>query len=94
MGIGGICECLSLRTGFPFGHYFFTDLMGPKILDVPALLVLAYLGIGYCSWVLGVVLLGHRSKPLTRTGIFALACVAGIHHDGVGPVDGCDLVNS
>jgi putative membrane protein len=76
MGIGAICECLSLRTGFPFGNYFFTDLMGPKILDVPVLLVLAYLGIGYCSWVLGVVLLGYRNKLLTRTGIFALACVA------------------
>ena len=77
MGIGGICECLSLRTGFPFGHYFFTDLMGPKILQVPILLVLAYLGIGYCSWVLGVVLLGYRSKPPTVPGMFALACVAG-----------------
>jgi len=77
MGVGGICECLSLRTGFPFGHYFFTDLMGPKILDVPVFLVLAYLGIGYCSWVLGVVLLGYRNKPLTTAGGFALACVAG-----------------
>jgi len=76
MGIGGMCECLSLRNGFPFGHYYFTDLMGRKILDVPILLVLAYLGIGYCSWVLGVVLLGYRNKPLTRTGIFALACIA------------------
>lgn len=77
MGVGGICECLSLRTGFPFGHYFFTDLMGPKILEVPVLLVLAYLGIGYCSWVLAVVLLGYRSKPPTSAGVFALACVAG-----------------
>lgn len=77
MGVGGICECLSLRTGFPFGHYYFTDLMGPKVLDVPVLLVLAYLGIGYCSWVVGVVLLGYRSTPLTRAGVFALACVAG-----------------
>lgn len=76
MGIGCICESLSLRTGFPFGHYFFTDLMGPKLLDIPILLVLAYLGIGYCSWVLGVVLLGYRNKPLTTKGIFTLACVA------------------
>jgi len=77
MGIGGMCECLSLRTGFPFGHYYFTDLMGPKALQVPILLVLAYLGIGYCSWVLAVVLLGYLSRPLTRMGMFSLASVAG-----------------
>jgi putative membrane protein len=76
MGIGGICECLSLRTGFPFGHYYFTDLMGPKILEVPVLLVLAYLGIGYCSWVLGVVLLGYRTRALSTAGVFVLALVA------------------
>ena len=33
MGVGGISESLSLRTGFPFGHYVFTDLMGPKIFE-------------------------------------------------------------
>ena len=38
-GTGTICESLSLRTGFPFGHYFFTGLMGPKIFDLPVLLV-------------------------------------------------------
>jgi uncharacterized membrane protein len=74
--VGGACESLSLRTGFPFGHYYFTDLMGPKVLQVPVLLVLAYLGIGYCSGVLAVVLLGYRSKPLTKVEMFTLACVA------------------
>jgi putative membrane protein len=77
MGIGGICESLSVHTGFPFGHYYFTDLMGPKIFEIPILLVLAYLGIGYCSWALGVVLLGYRSKRLSMAGAFALACVSG-----------------
>jgi uncharacterized membrane protein len=23
-------ENLSIRTGFPFGHYYFTDVMGPS----------------------------------------------------------------
>jgi hypothetical protein len=29
-----------LRTGFPFGHYYFTDVMGPKIFQLPVLLLL------------------------------------------------------
>lgn len=63
--VGSIGESLSLRTGFPFGHYFFTGLMGPKVFDLPVLLVMAYLGIGYCSWVLALLILGYGAKPLS-----------------------------
>src|ERR1700691_4543286 len=59
LGVAGVCEQLSLRTGFPFGRYYFTQVMGPKLLGLPLLLVLAYLGIGYCAWVLGLLVLGH-----------------------------------
>ncbi len=72
LGVAAVCESLSLRTGFPFGHYYFTSLMGPKLLQVPMLLVLAYLGIGYCSWVLALLILGYRDKPLTGARVIAL----------------------
>lgn len=52
LGFGGLAEIISLRTGFPFGHHYFTDAMGPQVLHVPVLLVLAYLAIGYVFWVL------------------------------------------
>jgi putative membrane protein len=78
LGIGCLCESLSLRTGFPFGHYFFTSLMGPKVLDVPILLVLAYLGIGYCSWVLAVLILRHRDKPVSGAHLVALPLLASL----------------
>ena len=73
-----VCESLSLRTGFPFGHYFFTGLMGPKIFDLPVLLVMAYLGIGYCSWVLALLILGSRDKPLSGAGVVALPLLASL----------------
>jgi putative membrane protein len=76
LSVGALCESLSLRTGFPFGHYYFTNLMGPKVIQVPILLVLAYLGIGYCSWVLSLLILGHRNKPITRTRVIALPVLA------------------
>jgi putative membrane protein len=64
LGIGTLFEIVSLRTGFPFGHYRFTDLMGPKLFDLPILLVLAYVGMGYLSWVLGLTILGYQNEPL------------------------------
>src|SRR5580704_9494462 len=78
LGVASISETLGLRTGFPFGHYHFTSLMGPKLLQMPVLLVLAYLGIGYCSWVLGLLILGYRRKPLTGAGVVALPLLASL----------------
>jgi putative membrane protein len=45
--IGGLIETFGVLTGFPFGQYYFTDVMGPKIFVVPIFLGLAYVGMGY-----------------------------------------------
>jgi uncharacterized membrane protein len=78
LGVGALCESLSLRTGFPFGHYYFTSFMGPKVLQVPILLLLAYLGIGYCSWVLALLILGFRNQPLTGARVITLPLLASL----------------
>jgi uncharacterized membrane protein len=56
--VGNVFENLSIATGFPFGHYTFTERMGPKILEVPVLLGLAYIGMGYLSWMAAQSILG------------------------------------
>ena len=71
--IGNLFENLSILTGFPFGHYHFTDVMGPKILQVPILLGLAYIGIGYISWTLGFLIV---RGPLTGLRILTTPLVA------------------
>jgi len=76
LSVAGASESLSLRTGFPFGHYYFTDVMGPKILGLPVLLVLAYLGIGYCSWVVAVFIFGEKGKAIRGLKIVAVPAVA------------------
>jgi uncharacterized membrane protein len=35
--ISNISENLGVATGFPFGHYFYTDALGPKLGYVPLL---------------------------------------------------------
>jgi len=72
LGFGAVAESISLRTGFPFGHYYFTEVMGPKILQVPFFLALAYLGIGYVSWILALLILGYLDKPITGARVLAL----------------------
>jgi putative membrane protein len=76
LGVATLSESISLRTGFPFGHYYFTNVMGPKVFSLPVLLVLAYLGIGYCSWVLSLLILGYRGQTLTGKRVIALPLLA------------------
>lgn len=76
IGTASLAETLSLRTGFPFGNYYFTDVMGPKLFGLPFLLVLAYLGIGYCAWIVALLILGYRDAPLRGTRLVATPLLA------------------
>src|SRR6266849_1624151 len=38
--VSGIMENMSILTGFPFGHYYYTDALGPKVTLVPLLITL------------------------------------------------------
>jgi uncharacterized membrane protein len=66
--VGDALENIGVRTGFPFGLYYFTGVMGPKLSVVPVLLALAYVGMAYLSWIVACSILsgfhdrlaGHR----------------------------------
>jgi putative membrane protein len=74
--IGNVFENLGVATGFPFGHYYFTDAMGPKLFQVPILLGLAYVGMGYLSWTLGRVIVGNLRSPFVGARVIMLPLVA------------------
>ena len=57
-------ETLSILTGFPFGHYFYTDNLGPKLWLVPLLIMPAYFSMGYIAWTLAHVLLDRFDDRL------------------------------
>jgi putative membrane protein len=50
--------------------------MGPKLFDLPILLALAYLGIGYSSWVLSLVILNHQNERLSGKTLVLVPVVA------------------
>ena len=74
--VGGVFEYVGVRTGFPFGHYYFTALMGPKLSVVPILLGLAYVGMGYLSWILAVVILGGMRNPISGSRVVTMPLIA------------------
>jgi putative membrane protein len=76
LGVGSCAELLSLGTGFPFGNYHFTAVMGPHIFDVPVLLALAYLGIGYCAWIMALQILGYADRSLSGASLVSVPLLA------------------
>jgi uncharacterized membrane protein len=76
--VSGTVEKIGITTGFPFGHYFFTDAMGPKISGVPLFLGLAYLGMGYLSWLIAGLILGWEQRNLTGWRFVALPAFAAL----------------
>jgi uncharacterized membrane protein len=76
--VGGTIEKIGITTSFPFGRYFFTHVMGPKISGIPILLGLAYLGMGYLSWLIASLILGCEQRLLTSWRIVALPAFAAL----------------
>ena len=74
--VSNIFENMSILTGFPFGHYYYTDGLGPKLFLVPILIGPAYLGTGYLSWTLARVILGATEQRLPSYSIFSVPVLA------------------
>ena len=74
--IGNVFENLGVSIGIPFGGYYFTGVMGPKLFAVPILLGLAYLGMGYLSWTLACVIADGTRNPLTGPRVVTVPFVA------------------
>src|SRR5712692_2240602 len=70
--VSNLLENTSILTGFPFGHYYYTSLLGPKLFLVPLAIGPAYFGTGYLAWVLSTVLIGDvrpRARALTTFAV-------------------------
>ncbi len=74
--LGNIFENLGVLTGFPYGQYYFTDLMGPKLFAVPILLGLAYVGMAYLSWTLARLTMLNARTKLVGTRVVVVPLLA------------------
>jgi putative membrane protein len=74
--VSNILENTSILTGFPFGHYHYTDALGPKLFLVPLLIGPAYFANGYFAWVIGNVLVGQVRRGSRAFLTFAVPFIA------------------
>src|SRR2546427_11661181 len=76
LAVSNILENTSILTGFPFGHYHYTDALGPKLFLVPLLIGPAYFANGYFAWVIGNVLIGEVRRGSSAFMTFAVPFIA------------------
>ncbi|MCR9137368.1 MAG: carotenoid biosynthesis protein [Alphaproteobacteria bacterium] len=74
--IGWSFETISIHTGFPFGHYHYTSVMGPFLGHVPVSVMPAYCVMGYISWATARVIVSRTrqdSGSIMRFGVPVVA---------------------
>jgi uncharacterized membrane protein len=74
--VSNFYENLSVMTTFPFGHYYYTGNLGPKIWNVPIIIGFAYFSIGYLGWIIAQSLVGALAPVLRKANIFFVPVVA------------------
>jgi uncharacterized membrane protein len=58
--VGGFAvEAIGVATGFPFGTYDYSGELGPKLLDVPLIIPLAWTWMAWPAWVAATRLTGR-----------------------------------
>jgi len=73
---GNFYENLSIATGFPFGNYHYSDQLGPKFIDAPYILNIAYFQMLYLSWTMAGAILDNYANRLQGSSLIALPLVA------------------
>lgn len=69
-------ETASIATGFPFGNYHYTDLLGVKLGAVPLIVMPAYFAAGYVAWTMGTIFLGNLGRGIEKRNLFLVPFVA------------------
>jgi uncharacterized membrane protein len=76
--VGIIFENCSISTGFPFGHYYYSNFRHlPEIGQVPIHIGLLYFAMGYMSWTIANVILDKADERFhQKINLYALPIVA------------------
>lgn len=73
---GWFFETISIVTGFPFGHYHYTDSMKPFLGHVPVSVMPAYCVMGYVSWSMARIVLNRHETWTDNAVRFAVPVTA------------------
>jgi uncharacterized membrane protein len=77
--VGFAAEVLGTSTGFPFGKYYYTDTLGPKLLGVPEVVPLVWFVIAYLTYSMSRGAFGAGRSALL--GVAALSAFGAVSWD-------------
>ena len=71
-------ETLSIKTGFPFGHYNYSqeNYPGPWLGVVPLLIMPAYFAAGYSAWIISLAIHGKMNGTISGAERFTVPLLA------------------
>ena len=70
-----LVEASGVNAGFPFGDYAFTNLAGPKVLDVPVVIPFAWLAILIPAWIVSDRILRYQHLVVASLIVVAFDAV-------------------
>lgn len=74
--VAGLSESLSIHTGLPFGWFAHQPSLGTRIIDVPILVGVGWLAIGYISIAIAGIILGELPARSWPGGVLPVAAAA------------------
>ncbi len=69
-------ESASIAYGLPFGNYYYSEILVPKLGNVPLVILPAYFSMGYISWTLGLILTRQFHRKITGSAVFTIPLVS------------------
>jgi uncharacterized membrane protein len=75
--ISYVMEEMGVRTGWVFGHYHYSDMLGPKLGQVPVIIPFAWFMMIYSSWTVARALVQGISTA-SFSGVTAQAAIAAL----------------
>jgi uncharacterized membrane protein len=76
MVVSNVFENLSILTGFPFGHYYYSSNLGPKVFNVPLVIGILYCAPGYFAWTVARQLLQAFSYRPRGSDVYFVPLIA------------------
>jgi len=69
-------EALGSKTGFPFGSYYYTELLQPQVFGVPLLIPFAWMMMLAPAWAVAQSITGPLTTPARRAAFVAISALA------------------
>lgn len=69
-------EAIGSRTGFPFGHYNYTDMLQPQFAHVPLLIPIAWFMMLPAAWTVAQLITGKRNTIRKQIMFIVVSAIA------------------